>query len=133
MVLLIKRGLLVLLAVFLAFAGRGQDNRTQYPKVLANSYFGVNFGYMDYNFNNSQLQPGYTAENIKIPHLGIRVIIGYSFMENLSAQISYMRPIEWVEYHKINGMNNERSVYMNVGGLTMKYRQPLSKKLSVFW
>ncbi len=132
MVLVLKWVFLALLAISLSSSSQAQDPRTQYPKVLANSYFGVNFGYMDYNFNNSQLQPGYSAENIKIPHLGIRVIIGYSFLENLSAQISYMRPIEWVEYHKINGMNNERSVYMNVGGLTVKYRQPLTKKLSVF-
>ena len=121
-------GLLMAMIIFVNGLN-AQDTRTQYPGFLANAYFGVNFGYMGYPFTSEQLEPGYTTDSIRIPHLGIRVLIGYSILPNLSAQISYMRPMDWVEY-TVNGQT--RSVYMNFGGLTVKYRHKIGKKLSVF-
>src|SRR5688572_10265422 len=121
-------GLLMAMAI-MSHSVYAQDTRTQYPGFLANAYFGVNFGYMGYPFTSEQLEPGYTTDSIKIPHLGIRVLIGYSILPNLSAQISYMRPMDWVEY-TVNGQT--RSVYMNFGGLTVKYKHKIGKKLSLF-
>ncbi len=109
-----------------------RDSRTQYPHFLANSYFSVNMGYINYPFTNVHMESGYSAGKVHIPNFGVRMIIGYSFLPGLSAQISYMRPILWVEYKDINVNNSTRSVYMNVGGLTLKYRHALSKKLSLF-
>jgi len=109
-----------------------QDNRTQYPKLLSNAYFSMNLGYIHYPFTNAHMEDGYTAEKIQVPHLAVRLILlGYRFNPYLSAQLSYMRPVKWVEYVNINGDGAARSVYMNVGGLTLKSQLPLGKKLSL--
>ena len=112
---------------------RAQDKRTQYPPLLANSYFGVNIGYINYPFTNSTLEPGYSAESIDIPHVAVRILLlGHQFNKNLSAQISYMRPVNWVKYNNINGDHSFHSVWMNVAGLTLKYMLPLNKQFSVY-
>ncbi|HEX7847285.1 MAG TPA: acyloxyacyl hydrolase [Chitinophagaceae bacterium] len=126
-----KNAALVLL-LFIAIHSAAQDKRAQYPSFLANSYFGVNIGYINYPFSNKHLAPGYTAESVKVPHVGVRInLLGYRFNENLSAEISYMRPVNWVEYHNINGVQGRKSVHMNIGGLTIRGRVPLSKKLAI--
>lgn len=117
------------------FTGRvqAQDTRTQYPKLLSNAYFGVNLGYINYPFTNANLAPGFQAQHVKVPHLAIRItLFGYRFNEHLSAQITYMRPFNWVEYENVNHDSALRSVWMNVGGLTLKGSLPLAKKLSLF-
>ena len=35
-----------------------QDTRAQYPRLLANSYFGIHAGYIDYPFSNAQVEQG---------------------------------------------------------------------------
>src|SRR5262245_11142875 len=126
-----KNAALVLL-LFITLHVSAQDERAQYPSFLANSYFGVNIGYINYPFSNKHLAPGYTAESVKVPHVGVRInLLGYRFNENLSAEISYMRPVNWVEYHNINGVQGRKSVHMNIGGLTVRGRVPLSKKLAI--
>ena len=111
----------------------GQDSRAQYPSFLQKSYFEVNIGYIQYPFSARQLEPGFQAGSIHIPHVGVRlVLLGYRINPNLSAQISYMRPVLWVEYKDVNGDAKKHSVFMNVGGFTMKPRVSLSKKISLF-
>jgi hypothetical protein len=115
------------------FYSNAQDNRTQYPKLLANAYFSLNVGHINYPFTNKNLEPGYQAESIKIPHLAVKLLLfGYKFNESLSAQITYMRPVNWVEYQNINGDNTSRSMYMNIGGLTLKSQLPVTNKFSVY-
>ncbi|HEU4471119.1 MAG TPA: acyloxyacyl hydrolase [Flavisolibacter sp.] len=110
-----------------------QDGRTQYPKALSNAYFGLEIGYINYPFSNKNLAPGYTASSVKIPQPAVRLtLFGYRFNENLSARITYMRPTNWVEYRNINGSQGRHSVWMNVGGLTVKGQVPLAKKLSIY-
>lgn len=110
-----------------------QNDRYQYPSFLAKSYFGVNVGYINYPFSNKHLQPGFTATGVQIPKLGVKItLLGYRFNQNLSAQITYMRPVEWVHYKNVNGSNSLHSVFMNVGGLTLKGRLPLSRNFSLF-
>lgn len=120
-----------MLAAGIFFSGqlKGQDTRAQYPKFLSNSYFGVNIGYIDYPFSSASLEPGYTVTSVQVPHVGVRLmLLGHQFTENLSAQISYMRPVNWVQYKSINGDHRSHSVWMNVGGLTVRQRIHLAKK-----
>lgn len=110
-----------------------QDGRVQYPPVLKDSYFGVNIGYINYPFSAAQVEPGNTVGSVKVPHTAVRIILlGHQFNKYLSAQISYMRPVNWVEYHNINGDNSKHTVWMNVAGLTAATKLPLGKKISLF-
>ena len=52
-----------------------QDNRTQYPSFLANSYFNVNIGYINYPFSKAQLEPGNEVESIEVPHTAVRLVL----------------------------------------------------------
>lgn len=110
-----------------------QDKRSQYPKILSNAYFGLDIGYIDYPFSNQHLNAGYSAEAVHIPQPAVRLtLFGYRFNEHLSARITYMRPTNWVEYRNINGDLSKHTVWMNFGGLTLKWQTPLAKKLSVY-
>jgi opacity protein-like surface antigen len=110
-----------------------QNDRTQYPSFLSNSYFEVHMGYIQYPFSKAQLEPGYNVESVKVPHMAVRVILlGHRFNKYLSAQVSYMRPVKWVEYESINGDEQSRSVWMGFGSLTLKSQLPLSNKLSLY-
>ena len=112
---------------------RAQDTRAQYPKFMSNSYFGVNIGYIDYPFGSYSLEPGYTVETVQVPHVAVRLmLIGHQFNKNLSAQVSYMRPVNWVQYKSINGDHRSHSVWMNVGGLTVRQRIHLAGKLYTY-
>ena len=112
-----------------------QDTRVQYPTFLSKAYFGVNVGYINYPFSNAHLETGYSAQEVTIPHIAARItLLGYRFNKYLSAQITYMRPVEWVTYKNVSGDPNENkhSVFMNVGGLTFTSSVPISKKVSLF-
>jgi|CXWL01.1.fsa_nt_gi hypothetical protein len=123
---------IIFLTNFFAAAQPG-EKRIQYPWGLKNSYFGINMGYINYPFSSAQLEPGFTAESVTIPHIAPRLILfGHQFNKYLSAQISYMRPVGWVTYNNINGDKTTHSVWMNVGGLTLATQVPIHKKLSLF-
>ncbi|MBS1773885.1 MAG: acyloxyacyl hydrolase [Bacteroidetes bacterium] len=109
-----------------------KDSRGQYPSLLANSYVGVNVGYIQYPFSNDLLKPGYKASSINNPGVALRITLGHEFNKYFSAQISYMRPILWVHYRDVNGDKGEHDVFMNVGGLTGKLTLPVTKRLSVY-
>jgi hypothetical protein len=114
-------------------APSAQDQAAQFPPFLSNSYVGVQLGYIDYPFSNSQVQPGFHAQSIQVPHLAARVFLfGHEFNKYFSAQISDMRPVYWVKYRNVNGDQASHSVWMNVAGLTAKSRLPLTRTLSVY-
>ena len=122
----------LLILCLIAIRTSAQDKRAQYPSFLANSYFGVNIGYINYPFTNEHLEPGFEAESVKIPHVAVRInLLGYRINDYLSAEISYTRPVNWVEYHNINGTTARKSIHMNIGGLTLRGRLPLTNKLAV--
>lgn len=126
-------GLLIAAVALSAGSMAAQDQPAQYPRFLLNSYVGVHLGYINYPFSGSQVQPGFQAQTIRIPHLAARVfLIGHEFNKYFSAQISDMRPVEWVEYRNVNGDQGRHSVWMNVAGLTAKARLPLSGTVSVY-
>ncbi len=109
-----------------------QDKRTQYPPGLRNAYFGVNIGYINYDFTIEQLEPGNTVESIHVPHTSVRIVLyGLPISKWLSARITYMRPVKWVEYRNISGDLLTHTVWMNIAGLTLNSQIPVSKKLSL--
>lgn len=109
-----------------------QDNRVQYPPILRNSYFGVNIGSINYKFSAKQLQPGNTVASVRVPHTAVRIILfGHQFNKYFGAQISYMRPVSWVEFKNINGDNLTHTVWMNLAGLTVTGDLPVTKNISL--
>lgn len=109
-----------------------QDNRTQYPPGLKNAYFGVNIGYINYPFSAAQLEPGYNVESVSVPHTAVRIVLyGCPINKFLSARITYMRPVNWVQYKNVNGNLQNHSVWMNIGGLTLHGQVPVGSKFSV--
>jgi hypothetical protein len=89
-------------------------------------------GYIDYKFTQAQLEPGFTAQTVSIPHFAVRVILfGHRFNDYLSAQITYMRPASWVEFKNINGTGATRSIRTNVAGLTLRPTLPIGKKFAI--
>lgn len=126
-------GLRLATFVFSISALWGQPAQDQPARFLSNSYVGVQLGYIGYPFSGSQLQPGFSAQTIRIPHLAARVVlIGHEFNPYFSVQVSDMRPVEWVEYRNVNGDQGRHSVWMNVAGLTAKSRLPLTRALSAY-
>ena len=110
-----------------------QDARAQIPRFLSKSYIGVNMGYIHYPFSALQLEPGFQAESIRIPRLALQVLLlGYHFNDWLSAQVTYTRPVNWVEYNSINGDRHIHYIHMNFAALTLRSRFPVKRKLSVY-
>lgn len=124
---------MVLLHLFFLTEVIGQDKRYQYPAALSNSFAGVSIGYINYPFSNAQLETGYQASSVHIPHTAVRIILfGHEFNKYLSAQLTYMRPVDWVEYKNINGDGTSHSVWMNEAAVSMKAQTPQWKKISVY-
>jgi hypothetical protein len=118
----------LLLSITIANA---QVNTVQYPCAMRNAYVGVDIGYIDYHFSSAQLEPGFTAETIKVPHPAVKITLwGKMLNEWLSAHITYMRPVDWVKYTNVNGDQQNHSVWMNVGGLTLQSQLPIGNRLS---
>ena len=128
-----KRIVIYTLLMTAMLSAKGQDERIQYPPALKNCYFGVNIGYINYPFSAAQLQAGHTVQTVKVPHTAVRIILlGHQFNKNLAAQITYMRPVEWVQYNSIDGDKKRHTVWMNVAGLTVAGNWPLTPRLSLF-
>jgi hypothetical protein len=109
-----------------------QRNPAQYPPFLANSYFSINIGYINYPFSNRHLEPGFQAETVTVPHTGVRLMLyGRQFNDYLAMQVSYMRPVLWVVYRNVNGAKTRHSVWMNVAGLTLIPQLPINKNLTL--
>lgn len=113
-----------------------QDERSQIPKILQRSYFEVNLGYIHYPFSALQLENNYVLKSVSIPHLAPRIVLwGYQFNDYLAAQFTYMRPVAWVRYqYSIKGENDThlRSVWTNVGGITLKGSLPIGNRFSIY-
>lgn len=124
---------IVFLAGVLPLSAQPGEKRIQYPSSLKNSYFGVNIGAINYRFSTTQLENGFTAGSVQVPHPAVRLVIyGHQFNKWFGAQITYMRPVDWVKYKNINGDQKEHSVWMNVAGLSFTAQVPLHKKISLF-
>ncbi len=130
--------LTVILFIFSSFNIFAQDERIKLPLALKNSFFEVNIGAINYDFGASQFlgaSQGYTITSVKgTTYPAVRLVLfGYQFNKYLAAQITYMRPVNWVYYYYNNGTEFHRSsVWMNVGGLTLKPELPLGNKFSIY-
>ena len=126
------RYFLLALGITIVISLEAQETITDYPPVLRNAYFGVSIGSINYNFSSAQLEPGNTVESVNIPHTAVCITLyGKQISKHISAKVTYMRPVSWVQYKNVNGSTNSRNVWMNVAGLTVKGRLPLNKKISV--
>ena len=113
-----------------------QDERAQLPLALRNAYFGVSVGSINYDFGAAQFQApaGYNFRSVIVNHAAVRLVLyGYEFNKYLSAQLTYMRPVSWVFYYYDRGLeqNVRSSVWMNVGGLTLRPQLPINKHFSL--
>lgn len=59
----------------IAVTAQPGEKRIQYPGVLKNAWFGINIGYISYPFSSVQLEPGFTVQSVKIPHIAPRFIL----------------------------------------------------------
>ena len=119
--------LLFLCAHAPALAQTSDDTRTQYPRVLQNSFITINVGAVDQPFSQAQLEPGFHAAAIDVPRVDVRVMLfGHEFNRFLSAQASYMRPLNYVSYTAVQpGDTGSHHVRVNFGAVTLKARAPL--------
>jgi opacity protein-like surface antigen len=111
----------------------GDDGRVQYPAGLANSFVTVNVGSIGYAFSEQQLTPGHSVGSIAAPHTAASVVLfGHHFGSHMSAQGSYMRPIQYVRYRNLDGTDMSQTVWMHYGTVTAQVRVPVARRLSVF-
>jgi opacity protein-like surface antigen len=127
----------ILLYIFIfSISVFAQDERAQIPSVLQKTYFEVNIGSIDYDFTQFQPEAGFSFQSLKVPHPAVRLVLfGYEFNKYLSAQLTYMRPVTWVKYKyktDATGAIGQRTIWMNVGGLTLKPQLPISNRFSVY-
>jgi hypothetical protein len=110
-----------------------EDTRTQFPAFMRDSYISLRGGWIGYLFSDTQLEPGFQAESIEKPRPAVRLdFFGHHFTNNLAAQVTYMRPGQFVEYNNINGKNGNHPVSNAYAGLTFVWDQPLTDKLSAY-
>jgi hypothetical protein len=110
-----------------------EDTRTQYPSFLTNSYFDLNVGSMRYLFTADQLAPGFQAESIAIPKLGARVdLFGHQITKHLAAQVTYMRPAQYVVYNNVNGDKQSHQISAAYGGVTLVWSVAVTDRVSAY-
>ncbi len=130
------RVFLFLVFLFSSNVSFSQDERFQLPLALQKAYFEINVGSIDYNFNKSQFESldDYTYQSVEVPHTAVRLVLfGYQFNPYFSAQISYMRPVYWVNYKYTNSNYTQKSsVWMNIAGLSVKAQLPVVKNITLF-
>jgi hypothetical protein len=126
--------LLLLCAAPSAIAQPPADTRTQYPRLLQNSYISINVGAIDQPFSQAQLEPGFRAASIDVPRVDVRVmLIGHEFNRVISAQASYMRPLNYVAYANVRpGDVDRHHVRVNFGTVTLKAHVPVARRWSMY-
>jgi hypothetical protein len=130
---------LVAAAVLLCARGEvcaqtAEDTRTQYPALLQNSFISINVGAIDQPFSQAQLEPGFHASAIDVPRMDVRVmLIGHEFNRFVSAQASYMRPLNYVSYTSVRpGDVDRHHVRVNFGAVTLRSRVPVGGRWSAY-
>jgi lipid A 3-O-deacylase PagL/Ig-like domain-containing protein/outer membrane protein with beta-barrel domain len=112
----------------------GQTQRARTSRFLSNSYVGLEIGSIGYSFSNAQLQPGFQAQSVQVPHLATRfVLLGHEFNKYFSGQVSELISSHPVVYQNVNGDLGSHDLWMNnIAGFTVKGRLPLGKRWSLF-
>jgi hypothetical protein len=69
--------------------------------------------------------------SIEVPHTAVRFILyGYRFTRNLSAQVSYLRPVTFARYNNVDDDKISHNVWMSIGGLTFTADLPITNRFS---
>jgi hypothetical protein len=102
--------------------------------LLQNSFISINVGAIDQPFSQAQLEPGFHAASIEVPRADVRVmLIGHEFNRLISAQASYMRPLNYVRYANVGpGDVDRHHVRVNFGAVTLKARLPVARRWSAY-
>jgi hypothetical protein len=120
-------------SIALALTLGAQTASRVYPSWLANSYFSVSVGSLSQSFSARQLEPGFQAASIHEPHAAARVVLfGHEFTPWLAAEITYMRPVQFVTYHDVNGDATGHHVWTGFGGASLKARAPIAQRTSIY-
>jgi hypothetical protein len=111
-----------------------ENPRGRISRIVSNSYVGVQAGYIGYAFSNAQLQPGFQAQSVQVPHLVTRfVLLGHEFGKYVSGQVSEIVPGHPVTYQNVNGDQADHQLWMNnLAAFTAKARLPLGRKWSLY-
>jgi hypothetical protein len=111
-----------------------ENQRVRYSRFLSGTYIGVQLGSIGYAFSNAQLQPGFQAQSVQVPHFATRfVLFGHEFNKYFSGQVSELVPGHPVVYQNINGNLGSYDLWMNnIAGFTVKARLPLHKRWSLY-
>lgn len=110
-----------------------QEKHPRTSRLLNNFYVGVQAGYIGYAFSNAQLQPGFQAQSVQVPHLTTRfVLFGHEFGKYLAGQVSEIVPAHPVTYENVNGAGNFPLWMNNIAAFTAKARLPLNGRWSLF-
>jgi hypothetical protein len=100
---------------------------------MSDSYFSLRVGWIGYLFSATQLEPGFHAESIEKPRPAVRIdFFGHRFTKHLSAQVTYMRPAQFVEYNNVNGTVGNHPVSNAYAGLTFVWDVALSPRVSAY-
>jgi hypothetical protein len=129
----VRVGVLLLCAATRASAQQSppDDSRAQFPAFLNNSYFGFNVGSIRYGFSGQQLEPGFQAQVVDVPHLAVRVdLFGHRITKHVSAVVTYMRPARFVTFQNVNGDLQSHQISTAYGGLTIVGDMPLGDRFS---
>jgi lipid A 3-O-deacylase PagL len=136
MIKLLSKFLKIYFLFFCIIFIQAQENNhkiiSQLSPFLANTYFNVNFGLINYPFSNDNLLNGYTSNNIKKSKFSARILLGYKFREDFAVQFGVMRPASWVKYADINGQQIDRSVWINIWSLSFKKDFKLFRNTSIY-
>jgi opacity protein-like surface antigen len=110
-----------------------QDQRAQLPGFLSRTSLTLNIGYINYPFDQSQLESGFKATSVHIPHVAVRLAaLCYRIRPNAEIHLTYMRPVNWVQYKDINGDNLAYSVFLNWLAVTFKYGVHAGNKVLLY-
>lgn len=128
----------ILFIVFLIFISNlfSQENEeklpSQFSPFLSKTYYNFNFGLVHYPFSNKNLKPGYISENTESNAFSGRFLLGYKIRENLGLQFGVMRPASWFKYTNINGIQYDKSVWINLWSLSLKKSITLNNRLRAY-
>lgn len=116
----------------------GQEDESKKDFTYSNSqfftktYYGANFGLINYPFTNDNLKDGFASDEVSKNRFSGRFLLGYKLSENLGLQYGVMRPANWFQYDNINNIGYKQSVWINVWSLSFKKSFRFSEKLSAF-
>ena len=105
---------------------------TEFTPFLSKTYYSINFGSIFYPFSNQHLKEGFSTETFSKNRFSGRLLLGYKFAPNFSAQFGVMRPASWFKYDNVNNIGYERSVWINAWSLTLKKNFSIATNWSLY-